>query len=361
MFRRNFVDLPISYSLNYYWSSGFTLSMFIGLQIIRGMILSLLYTAERLMRFSIVVKLCTESFFVWCIRYWHVWGVSMIFVLLFVHMGRALYYSRYNKGGVWHIGVFLYMLMMIEAFTGYVLPWHQMSYWAATVLTSIVESVPFVGPVVYRYIVGGFSVSSSTLIRMFSLHVSLGFVIVGLMVLHLIYLHKVGTNNPLGVTSFRDIVFFHSYYTVKDLVFFLICGLFVVGFMWVAPDLLIGVDGYMEANVMSTPVSIKPEWYFLMFFSMIRCMETKLGGVMLVLSFLFFVWVPTCNYVSSYFMGRQLLFWVIVNLFFVLIYFGMCHSEYPYLGICRVCRILLVALMFIFKLFWVDGESELSI
>lgn len=358
VFRRKFVDLPINYSLSYYWSSGFTLSMFVGLQVISGIILSLLYIAEKLKRFFAVIKFNMESFFTWCVRYWHVWGVKVIFMLLFVHMGRALYYSRYSKGGVWHVGILLYILIMIEAFTGYVLPWHQMSYWAATVLTSIIESIPFVGPIVYRFIVGGFFVRGDTLIRMFSLHICIGFLLIGLMVVHLIYLHMVGSNNPLGIISFGDIVFFHSYYTVKDLVFFLICILFMVRIMWIAPDLLMGVENYMEINVMSTPISIKPEWYFLMFFSMIRCMNTKLGGISFVLSFLFFVWIPTHNYVSSYFIGRQLLFWIIINLFFMLIYLGMCHSEYPYLNICRVCRVLLMVLMFAFKLFWVcDWEQ----
>lgn len=164
-----------------------------------------------------------------------------------------------------------------------------MSYWAATVLTSIIDSVPYIGSVIYSYIVGGYSVTGDTLIRMFSLHVCLGFIIFGLIILHLIYLHMVGSNKPLGILSFRDIVIFHSYYTIKDMVFFLICVLFVVRCMWIVPDVLIGADSFMEANIMSTPVSIKPEWYFLMFFSMIRCMETKLGGIVLVLTSLFFI------------------------------------------------------------------------
>lgn len=353
--RRKLVDLPINYSLNYYWCSGFILSAFVVIQVIRGVLLSFLYTADRIHSFFIVVNIGKDSFYSWCIRYWHVWGVTLIFLLLFIHLGRALYYSRYSKKGVWNIGFVLYLLMMVEAFTGYVLPWHQMSYWAATVLTSIINRIPIIGPVLFMYIVGGFSVCKDTLVRMFSVHICLGFVILGLIVLHLFYLHLAGSKNPLCLLSFSDVVFFHCYFTVKDFMVFLGGVVMVFCCLFFCPNILLGVDRFLEVNVMSTPVSIKPEWYFLMFFSMLRCMESKVGGVVLILSFLFFMWVPTSNYSSVYFLSRQLVFWIIVNLFFALTYFGLYHPEYPYLYVCRVFSVLSVAFMFIFKLFWVDS------
>lgn len=350
--RRNLIDLPINYSLSYYWCRGFVLSAFVIMQVISGVLLSFLYAANRFSSFFVVISLSKDSFYSWCLRYWHLWGVTLIFLLLFIHLGRALYYSSYNKKGAWNIGFILYLIMMVEAFTGYVLPWHQMSYWAATVLTSIVDSIPVIGKVLYTYIVGGFSVKNDTLIRMFSVHICLGFIILGLMVLHLFYLHLVGRRNPLCLLSFRDVVFFHRYFTIKDFTVFLGRIVIMLICIFLFPNLLLGVERFLEANQMRTPASIKPEWYFLMFFSMLRCIESKLGGIALILAFLFFMWVPTNNYSRSYFLIRQLIFWFIVRLFFSLTYFGFCHPEYPYIIVCRVYRILSVVLMFIFKLFW---------
>lgn len=178
--------------------------------------------------------------------------------------------------------------MMVEAFLGYILPWHQMSYWAATVLTSVLGSVPFVGSVLYKFVVGGFSVTNVTLVRVFSAHVCLAFVIVGLSVIHLFYLHKRGSKNPLFVSGgYGDIVLFHSYFTNKDgfvLMFLLMLCCF---FLLVCPDLVLDVESYIQADPMVTPVSIKPEWYFLAFYAMLRSIESKVGGLILVLVFLF--------------------------------------------------------------------------
>nr|YP_009519785.1 cytochrome b [Paruterina candelabraria]AYD49579.1 cytochrome b [Paruterina candelabraria] len=353
LLRKNLIDLPINYSLNYYWCSGSLISAFMVSQIITGIILSFLYVSDYTTSFFTVMNFSNDSFVTWCIRYWHMLGVNLLFILVFIHMGRALYYSSYSSKGVWNIGFILYLLIMGEAFTGYILPWHQMSYWAATVITSIVSSLPLVGEVLYKYIVGGFSVTGDTLIRIFSVHVCLGFIILGLMFIHLFYLHKSGTNTPLfSFTSFSDLVYFHSYYSVKD--FMCLCLLCFIAVFWlfISPDLLVDIEAYLEADILNTPVSIKPEWYFLMFYAILRCINSKIGGLSLILAFLFFLWIPTNNYSSCYFISRQLVFWSIVSIFFSLIYLGGCHPEYPYLVICQVFSILIVSLMFVFKLFW---------
>nr|YP_009330663.1 cytochrome b [Cloacotaenia megalops]AOG66046.1 cytochrome b [Cloacotaenia megalops] len=351
--RRNLIDLPTNYSLNYYWCSGFMISFFMILQILTGVILSFLYVSDCAVSFSVVMNFSNDSFFTWCLRYWHMWGVNILFFLFFIHMGRALYYSSYVKKGVWNVGFILYLLMMGEAFTGYILPWHQMSYWAATVLTSIVDSLPVVGPTIYKYIVGGFSVSGDTLIRVFSVHVCLGFIILGLMVLHLFYLHKVGSNNPLfSYSSFTDLVYFHSYFSAKDLMSFLgFCGVLMF-ILFFSPDILVDIEAYLQADPMNTPMSIKPEWYFLMFYAILRCIESKIGGLCVIVSFLFFLWIPTNNNSSAYFVSRQFIFWSIVSAFVSLIYLGGCHPEYPYLVICQILSLLLVTLTFLFKLLW---------
>lgn len=353
MLRRNLIDLPTNYSLNYYWCSGFMISAFMVTQIVTGVILSFLYVADATIRFYTVMSASKDSFYVWCLRYWHMWGVKILFFLFFMHMCRALYYSSYSKRGVWKVGFILYLLLMGEAFTGYILPWHQMSYWAATVLTSVAERLPIFGPTLYKYVVGGFSVTGSTLIRVFSVHVCLGFVMLGLMILHLFYLHKVGRNNPLfSSSSFSDLVFFHSYFRVKDFMCFVFCCGFLMFVLFYSPDALIDIEAYLEADPMNTPVSIKPEWYFLMFYAILRCIKSKLGGLALIVSFLFFLWVPTYNQSSAYFIGRQLIFWFIISLFVSLVYLGGCHPEYPYLTVCQMFRVLIVAFMFLFKLCW---------
>lgn len=351
--RRNLIDLPTNYSLGYYWCSGFVISAFMVFQIMSGIILSFIYIAEARLSFSVVMGNSKDSFFFWCVRYWHIWGVKVLFVLFFIHMGRSLYYSRYRKVGVWKVGFILYLLLMGEAFTGYILPWHQMSYWAATVLTSVAESLPIFGPTLYKYIVGGFSVTETTLIRVFSVHVILGFIMLGLMIIHLFYLHKSGSKNLLHRSrSFRDMVYFHSYFRIKDLMVFIAILFMFLFFIFYVPDALMDIEAYLEADPLSTPVTIKPEWYFLAFYAILRCINSKMGGLALIVSFLFFLWVPTRNYCRSYRLARQLVFWGVVSMFCSLIYLGGCHPEYPYLYVCQIFSILMVTLMFLFKLFW---------
>lgn len=199
--------------------------------------------------------------------------------------------------------------MMAEAFLGYILPWHQMSYWAATVLTSIVDSIPFVGGSVYKFIVGGFGVTKVTLVRVFSAHVCLAFIIVGLRVMHLYYLHRRGSNNPLFAPSgYTDVVLFHSYFTLKDgFVLMALLGICRF-FMFVAPDFVLDTERYIEADPLVTPARIKPEWYFLAFYAMLRSIESKVGGLVLVLVFLFVLWLPTFNRSRSYRVLRQYVF-----------------------------------------------------
>nr|YP_009327972.1 cytochrome b [Cladotaenia vulturi]APC62892.1 cytochrome b [Cladotaenia vulturi] len=349
--RHNLIDLPIGYSINYYWCSGSLLSFIMFIQVLSGVILSFLYIADSNISFSIVMNLSNDSFLTWCLRYWHMLGVNILFILLFIHMGRSLYYSSYNITNVWNVGFIIYLLVMGEAFTGYILPWHQMSYWAATVITSIIDSIPVFGGVVFKYVVGGFSVSGDTLIRIFSVHVCLGFVILGLMVLHVYYLHQSGSNNPLvSGFLFSDLIYFHSYHSVKDLFVLVSVIGFILGWLFYCPDMLVDIEAYLEADSLNTPVSIKPEWYFLMFYSILRCIASKIGGIVLIFCILFLLWLPVGSYTQVYSVLRQILFWSIVSLFFILTYLGSCHPEYPYLIICQICSILMVVLIFIFKL-----------
>nr|AWK02429.1 cytochrome b [Acanthoparyphium sp. WAK-2018] len=356
--RGNVVDLPTNISLSYFWCGGFMISAFLVVQIVSGIILSFLYVADSNLSFGCVVDFTSESLFVWLVRYSHIWGVTFIFLLFFVHMGRALYYSSYSKLGVWNVGFVLYILMMAEAFLGYILPWHQMSYWAATVLTSILNSVPLVGGVLYKFVVGGFSVTNVTLVRVFSAHVCLAFIIAGFSVLHLFYLHKSGSNNPLFAPSgYSDVVLFHSYFTSKDgfvlmALFFIFCFFFIV-----SPDFALDVESYIQADPLVTPVSIKPEWYFLAFYAMLRSIESKIGGLVLVLVFLFVLWLPTMNKSCGYSLGRQYVFWSMVSVFCMLSYLGACHPEAPYVIVSKFASLLIVFLLMVFKGLWVVPYS----
>nr|YP_009262370.1 cytochrome b [Fischoederius cobboldi]ANI86946.1 cytochrome b [Fischoederius cobboldi] len=359
LMRSNVVDLPTNLSLSYFWCGGFMISAFLVLQIASGVILSLLYVADSSMSFGCVLALNDESIFMWLVRYMHIWGVTFIFVLFIIHMGRALYYTSYSKVGVWNVGFILYLAMMVEAFLGYILPWHQMSYWAATVLTSILNSVPLVGGVLYKFVVGGFSVTNVTLVRVFPAHVCLAFVILGLSVIHLFYLHLSGSNNPLFVSGgYSDVVLFHSLFTNKD-GFVLMCLLWCCCFFLIYfPDFVLDVESYIQADPLVTPVSIKPEWYFLAFYAMLRSIESKIGGLVLVILFLFVLWLPSFNKSCSYSVVRQYIFWSVFSIFLLLSYLGACHPEYPYVMVSKVASVVIVLLLALFKCFWVVGGVD---
>lgn len=212
-----------------------------------------------------------------------------------------------------------------------------MSYWAATVLTTIVQGLPILGSSLYSYVVGGFGVTGITLIRVFSAHVCLGFILIGLLIIHIYYLHINGSNNPLfSLFGVSDIVFFHSYFSAKDLFSVLFVATITMLGMLLSPDIVVDQDGYLQANVLQTPASIKPEWYFLAYYAVIRCIESKIGGLVVVTRILFFSWLPSSNYSCVYSINRQVIFWGVCVLFIILTYLGLCHPDYPYLDICKV-------------------------
>nr|AAG60025.1 cytochrome b [Schistosoma malayensis] len=351
--RFNLIDLPTSLSITYFWCVGFMISAFMLIQVFSGIILSLFY--DVLGNFSMLMMWTDDSIYCWFIRYIHVWCVSIIFFLVYVHIGRSLYYSSYRMLGVWNVGFFIYIVLIIQANLGYILPWHQMSYWAATVLTSIILSVPVVGGVVFSFVVGGFSVTLvDTLIRVFPVHISLGFILLGLIVLHLFYLHQSGSTSPLFFyNGYSDCVYFHSYHTIKDLFAFMVVVVFGSVLVLVDPNIILDVEAFTVANSLVTPESIKPEWYFLLFYAMLRSIDSKVGGLVLVILFLLVLWFPSKNFSSIYIFSRQVCFWLMVSLFVVLSYLGGCHAEYPYIGVSKVCSLIMLSILFIYKFFWI--------
>nr|ABO86167.1 cytochrome b [Gyrodactylus salaris] len=350
--KNNIYDLPTNSGLNYYWCSGFVLGGTIAIQVLTGALLSLLYVADQNISFGCVMGFSNEELSLWLVRYFHIWGASGIFLIMFIHMGRALYYGSYNKGFVWSIGFILYLLMMVEAFLGYILPWHQMSFWAATVLTGVVQSVPFIGELVYNYIVGGFGVTNVTLVRMFAAHIIIAFLILGLIGVHLFYLHKQGSNNSLSLSNgYSDSVYFHHYYSTKDLLAVSMFVNLLIIVMLVSPDLALDSEAYLRADPMTTPVNIKPEWYFLFYYAMLRSISSKIGGLVLVITFLLILWVPFSNNKngSAYSLLYQSNFWWIASTLFMLSYLGACHPEWPYDWISFICSMSVIVLLLVLK------------
>lgn len=279
------MDYPAFTNLGIMWNFGFAAFFFLMIQLITGFFLSMHYVAHANMAFFSVELIMRDVNHGWLIRYMHANGASFFFLCVYLHMLRSLYYNSYfgSRKDTWIVGVVIFVLLIATAFTGYVLPWGQMSFWAATVVTNLFSAVPFYGQEIVYWLWGGYSVSSFTLTRFFSLHFVLPFVILGLVVLHIIFLHVNGGNNKFNIFLKFDKVRFFPYYFAKDLYYtnyILFVYLMCVGF---APNLLLHVDNYVEADPLVTPEHIVPEWYFLIFYAMLRSVPSKVGGILVLL------------------------------------------------------------------------------
>jgi ubiquinol-cytochrome c reductase cytochrome b subunit len=274
----------------------------------------------------------------------------MFFIMVYLHIGRGLYYGSYTRPRemVWGVGVVILIAMMATAFIGYVLPWGQMSFWGATVITNLLSAIPFIGGDIVQWIWGGFSIANPTLNRFFSLHYLLPFVIAGLAVVHLIALHEHGSNNPIGIDGNIDKVPFHPYYTIKDLFGFGVFAIFFSSFLFFAPNLLGHADNYIPANPLVTPPHIQPEWYFLFAYTVLRSIPDKLIGVLALFGSLLVLlpmpWLHTSNIRSMQFRPiSKLLFWALVGDFYILTYIGACPPEEPWVLIGQLASVFYFA------------------
>jgi len=275
---------PYPKNLSYWWSFGSIAGIALVVQILSGIFLSMHYVANTKMAFDSVEHIMRDVNYGWLIRYIHAVGASMFFVALYAHIARGLYYGSYKapREILWWVGIIIFLLAMATAFMGYVLPWGQMSFWGATVITNLFSAIPIVGESIVTWLWGGFSVDNPTLNRFFSLHFLIPFLIVGAVLLHLVALHTVGSNNPSGVPikTKKDIIPFHPYFTIKDMVGFVAFFLVFGYFLFFYPNSLGHPDNYIQANPMVTPAHIVPEWYFLPFYAILRAIPDKLGGVL---------------------------------------------------------------------------------
>jgi ubiquinol-cytochrome c reductase cytochrome b subunit len=334
------ISYPTPINLNYMWSFGSTAGICLVIQIITGIFLAMHYTPHVDLAFNSVEHIMRDVNNGWLIRYLHANGASMFFIVVYSHMFRGLYYGSYMypRGKLWASGVIIFLLMMATAFMGYVLPWGQMSFWGATVITNLFSAIPLIGGTIVEWLWGGFSVDNATLNRFFSLHYLMPFVIAGLTIVHLSLLHKDGSNNPLGVNKNVDTISFYPYFYVKDLLSFLILIAFFSFFVFFYPNTLGHSDNYIPANPLVTPAHIVPEWYFLPFYAILRSIPDKLGGVVAmisaILTLLLLPIMNTSEIRSSKFRPFfTLIYWFLVADFLILGWIGQKPVESPYIEI----------------------------
>ncbi len=357
------IDYPTPSNLNYMWSFGSLAGICLVVQILSGIFLAMHYTPNIDLAFASVEHIMRDVEGGWFLRYLHANGASMFFIVVYLHILRGLYYGSYASPRelVWIVGVVILLLMIITAFIGYVLPWGQMSFWGATVITSLASAIPVVGVDITHWLWGGFSVDNATLNRFFSLHYLLPFIIAGATIVHIAALHQYGSNNPLGTYAGVDKVTFYPYFYVKDLIGWVVFAVFFAVFVFFYPNVLGHPDNYIPANPMSTPAHIVPEWYFLPVYAILRSIPNKLGGVAaigLVFASLFALpFINTSSIRSSTFRPiYKKLYWLLVADCLLLGWIGMQPVEDPYVAVGQIASVF----FFIYFLVIVPGLGKLE-
>jgi len=335
------VDLPAPASLSYLWNFGSLLGICLGTQIITGIFLAMHYCADVTIAFSSITHISRDVNYGFILKYLHANGASAFFICVYIHIGRGLYYGSYLRKPLWNVGVVIVLIMMLTAFIGYVLPWGQMSFWGATVITNFVSAIPYIGNDIVLWVWGGFSVGNPTLNRFFSLHYLFPFVLAGLVFIHIILLHVTGSNNPLGINTDSDKIPFHSYFITKDLYGFVLLFILLFYLVLYSPNLLGDPENYIKANPLVTPVHIMPEWYFLFAYAILRAIPNKLGGVIgLALSIMILFITPFVHtsWLKSLIFRPigKLLYWSFIFNFVLLTWLGSKPVEDPYIIIAQL-------------------------
>nr|UOU85108.1 cytochrome b [Nigrobaetis niger] len=346
------IDLPAPSNISLLWNYGSLLGLCLGVQLVTGIFLAMHYTADVSMAFSSVAHICRDVNYGWLLRTLHANGASFFFICIYMHVGRGLYYGSYQMMHTWMVGVLLLFLVMGTAFMGYVLPWGQMSFWGATVITNLLSAIPYLGGTLVNWVWGGFAVDNPTLTRFFTIHFLLPFIVAAFTMIHLLFLHQTGSSNPLGFLGDQDKIPFHPYFTYKDVMAFVFMLAGLVLLTLINPYLLGDPDNFIPANPLVTPAHIQPEWYFLFAYAILRSIPSKLGGVLALvfsIAILFlvpFMWKAQFSGFTFYPLA-QVLFWCLVNMVLMLTWIGARPVEDPYIivGQLLTCAYFLVYLL----------------
>nr|UGN61756.1 cytochrome b [Cryptocercus maluogouensis] len=328
------VDLPTPSNISTWWNFGSLLGICLIMQIVTGLFLAMHYCPNIDNAFSSVVHICRDVNYGWMMRTTHANGASLFFMCIYMHIGRGLYYGSYKFKYTWTVGVIILFLTMGAAFMGYILPWGQMSFWGATVITNLLSAMPYLGIDMVQWVWGGFAVDNATLNRFFTFHFLMPFMITAMAMIHLLFLHQTGSNNPMGLNSNIDKIPFHPYFTIKDTVGFMMMFMILAILSLKEPYLLGDPDNFTPANPLMTPMHIQPEWYFLFAYAILRSIPNKLGGVIaLIMSIMILMIMPL---MKSKFQGmqfypmNQMMFWAMVNMIMLLTWIGARPVEEPY-------------------------------
>nr|QCF40286.1 cytochrome b [Fejervarya kawamurai] len=340
-----FVDLPAPANLSSLWNFGSLLGLCLIIQIMTGLFLAMHYTADTSLAFSSIAHICRDVNNGWLLRNLHANGASFFFICIYLHIGRGLYYGSFLYKETWNTGIILLFLVMATAFMGYVLPWGQMSFWGATVITNLLSAAPYIGNDLVQWIWGGFSVDNATLTRFFSFHFVFPFAIAGASMIHLLFLHQTGSSNPTGLNQNLDKVPFHPYFSYKDLLGFVILIGLLAALSTFAPNLLGDPDNFTPANPLVTPPHIKPEWYFLFAYAILRSIPNKLGGVLaLLFSILILLLMPTLHTSKQRSLIfrplAKILFWSLIADIFILTWIGGQPVEDPFITIGQMASVI---------------------
>ena len=338
------VDVPSPASISYFWNYGSLLGICLIIQILTGIFLAMHYCADVSLAFSSIAHISRDVNYGFILKYLHTNGASAFFLCVYIHIARGLYYGSYLRTHLWMSGVVIFLVMMITAFIGYVLPWGQMSFWGATVITNFLSAIPYIGNDVVQWVWGGFSVSNSTLNRFFSLHYLFPFILIGLIIVHLVLLHTTGSNSPTGLNPNSDKIPFHIYFTVKDAYGFILLFILIALLIFYIPNYFGDPENFINANPLVTPVHIMPEWYFLFAYAILRAIPNKLGGVVaLVASILVLLIIPFIH--TNKLKGLnfrplgKLFYWLFMSNFIFLTWIGSMPVEEPFIFLGQISSI----------------------
>nr|ANJ70220.1 cytochrome b [Anisosticta novemdecimpunctata] len=356
------IDLPTPSNISYFWNFGSLLGLCLMIQIITGLFLTMHYCSNIEFAFNSVSHICRNVNYGWLMRTIHANGASFFFICLYIHIGRGMYFNSYKLINTWMTGTSILFLTMATAFLGYVLPWGQMSFWGATVITNLLSAIPYLGSSIVTWLWGGFAVDNATLTRFYSFHFLLPFIISAFVMIHLLFLHNTGSNNPLGSKSNLDKIPFHPYFSFKDILGFFIMMFMLMNIVILYPYMLSDPDNFIPANPLSTPVHIQPEWYFLFAYAILRSIPNKLGGVIaLVMSIAILYFMPFINNKmiksNSFYSINKMMFWFFISMVMILTWIGAKPVEDPFITLGQIYTILYFSFFILNAMFYKIWDS----